>query len=168
MTSGVTLHRKESLGKENVMKRQFAILAALASAICVISATSPALADESLLIAPDDIRFAAVDPNDPAAGEAAVLVGDPSQPGTFVMRLRLKAGSFVKAHRHSTAEYVTVHSGKARMSFGDVPDEAAAKPLVPGSFLYLPAGQTHSLWIDEDAVADLFSMGPFDEQYVQK
>lgn len=149
------------------MQRQIANLAVVTILACAGWPALAAHAEQPLLAGPMDIKFAPVDPKDPLAGEAALLAGDPSQPGSFVMRLRLKAGSFVKAHSHSTGEYVTVLSGKARMSFGDEPDEANAKPLTAGSFLYLPAGQTHSLWIDEDAVADLFSTGPFDEKYVQ-
>jgi uncharacterized RmlC-like cupin family protein len=54
-------------------------------------------------------------------------------------------------------------SGRALMSFGEKSDKSKAVTLTAGSFLYLPGGQFHTLWIEEDAVADLYSMGPFDE-----
>ena len=149
------------------MKRQATLFAVLALVAFAATLGSPAHADDAILVAAEDIKFAMVDPKDPMAGEIAVLAGDPSKPGPFTLRMRLKAGSMVKTHSHSTAEYVTVLSGKGRMSFGDVPDESHAKTITAGGFLYLPAGQTHTLWIDEDAVADLYSTGPFDEKYVQ-
>jgi len=136
------------------------------ASFAVLTGTT-ANAEQAVLVAQKEIKFDPVDPKDAMAGEVAVLAGDPSKPGPFTLRLRFKAGSMVKTHSHSTAEYVTILSGKGRMSFGDVPDESKAVPFAAGSFLYLPAGQTHAVWVDEDAVADLYSTGPFDEKFVQ-
>ncbi len=145
------------------MKHHLAFLAAFAALAVSVSAQ----AEEPILLAQNEIGFGLVDPKDAMAGEVAVLSGDPSKPGPFAVRLRFKAGSMVKTHSHSTAEYVTILSGKGRMSFGNAPDEANAKEIAAGSFLYLPAGKTHTLWIDEESVADLYSTGPFDETFVQ-
>ncbi len=146
------------------MKSPATLIAALA---LLAFGASSAYAEDAVLLAGKDVKFGLVDPKDPMTGEMAVLSGDPSKPGAFTLRLRLKSGYVAKTHSHSTAEYVTVLSGKGRMSFGDVPDEANAMTFSAGSFLYLPAGQTHTLWIDEDTTADLYSTGPFDEKYVQ-
>lgn len=141
--------------------------ATLIAAALLAFGASFAYAEDAVLLAGKDVKFAMADPKRPMAGEMAVLSGDPSKPGAFTLRLRLKAGYMAKTHSHSTSEYVTVLSGKGRMFFGNVPDEANATAFAAGSFLYLPAGQTHTLWIDEDTTADLYSTGPFDEKYVQ-
>jgi hypothetical protein len=52
---------------------------------------------------------------------------------------------------------------KALMSFGKTSDKSKAATLTSGSFLYMPGGQYHTLWVEEDAVADLYSMASFDE-----
>lgn len=148
------------------MKRHSAARAALVFAFVASTAGISAHSEEAVLLTPQNIVFSPVDPKDPMAGEVAVLAGDPSKPGPYALRARLKAGSSVKTHSHSTAEYGTVLSGKARMSFGDKPDEANAKTITAGSFLALPAGRTHTLWIDEDSVVDIYSTGPYDEIFV--
>ena len=149
------------------MKPHVTLFTSLAFLTFAAPFSSSANAEDAVVVSGKDIKFDMVDPKDPMAGEMAVLAGDPSKSGPFTVRMRLKAGAMVKPHSHSTGEYITILSGKARMSFGDIPDEAHAKTLSAGDFLYLPAGQTHTLWIDEDAVGDLYSTGPFDEKYVQ-
>ncbi|MGH6820005.1 MAG: cupin domain-containing protein [Methylocella sp.] len=150
------------------MKRSVTLFTTVAFfALAAPLLVSPANAEDAIIVTDKDIQFAMVDPKDPMAGEIAVLAGDPSKPGLFAVRIRLKAGSVEKTHSHSAAEYATVLSGKARMSFGNTPDETKAVTLTGGSFLYVPAGQTHTMWVDEDIVGDVFSTGPFDEKYVE-
>jgi|GEM_PF-5518868 len=144
------------------MKSPATLIAALA---LLAFGASSAHAEDAVLLAEKNVKFGLADPKDPMAGEMAVLSGDPSKPGAFTLRLRLKSGYMAKTHSHSTAEPCCPARG--RMSFGNVPDEANAETFAAGSFLYLPAGQTHTLWIDEDTTADLYSTGPFDEKYVQ-
>lgn len=139
-------------------------IAAVASLCLLVQMPAQALADEPAVVGASEAVFGPADPAHPEAGmEIAVLAGDPSKPGPFVLRGRIKAGTMVPAHKHSTPEYMTVLSGKALMSFGTKSDKSTAVTLTTGSFLYMPAGQYHTLWVEEDAVADLYSMGPFDE-----
>jgi hypothetical protein len=56
---------------------------------------------------------------------------------------------------------LTVLSGKSRMAFGENAGEGSAERLGPGSFMTLPAGAWHQLWIDTDTVIELHSTGPF-------
>jgi quercetin dioxygenase-like cupin family protein len=145
------------------MLKSISKIATAASLCLLVQTPGQALADEATVIGASEVVFGPADPAHPEAGDVAVLAGDPSKPGPFVMRLRVKAGAMVPAHKHSTPEYVTVMSGRALMSFGEKSDKSKAVTLTAGSFLYLPGGQFHTLWIEEDAVADLYSMGPFDE-----
>ena len=49
----------------------------------------------------------------------AVLAGDPSKEGPFVIRVKAPAGYKIPAHRHPTDELVTVISGAAAFGMGD-------------------------------------------------
>lgn len=140
---------------------------ATAASLCFLMQTPvQALADEPAAVAANEVVFGPADPAHPDSGEEiAVLAGDPSKSGPFVARIRIKAGTVIATHTHSMPEYVTVLSGKALMSFGRTADKSGAVTLATGSFLYLPGGQYHTLWVEEDAVADLYAIGPFDQTY---
>jgi quercetin dioxygenase-like cupin family protein len=146
------------------MLKSISKIAAAASLGWLVQMPAQALADEPGVIGTGEVVFGPANPAHPDSGEEiAVLAGDPSKPGPFVVRMRVKAGTMVPVHTHSTPEYVTVLSGKALMSFGKTSDKSKAVTLTAGSFLYMPGGQYHALWVEEDAVADLYSTGPFDE-----
>jgi quercetin dioxygenase-like cupin family protein len=78
------------------------------------------------------------------------------------MRLKFPAGYEIPTHSHPTDELITVVSGKARMALGENATASDAEPLTPGTFMLLPAGAWHSLWIDDETVVELHSTGPFD------
>jgi quercetin dioxygenase-like cupin family protein len=146
------------------MLKSISQIAAAASLCWLVQTPIQALADDVAAIGAAEVVFGPADPDHPDSGEEiAVLAGDPSKAGPFVARIRIKAGTMIATHTHSTPEYVTVLSGRALMSFGKTADKSRAVTLAAGSFLYLPGGQYHTLWIEEDAVADLYSMGPYDQ-----
>jgi quercetin dioxygenase-like cupin family protein len=97
----------------------------------------------------------------PPGAKVAVLYGDPSKAGPFAVRFDFPAGYEVPTHSHPTDEFITVVSGKMRMAFGEKADATGAQSLVPGSFMSLPAGAWHHLWVDADSVVELHSTGPF-------
>jgi mannose-6-phosphate isomerase-like protein (cupin superfamily) len=148
------------------MLKSISKIAAAASLCLLAQMPAQALADEAAVIGANEVMFGPADPAHPDSGEEiAVLAGDPSKPGPFVVRFRVKAGTMDATHKHSMPEYVSVLSGKALMSFGEKPDKSKAVTLTAGSFMYLPGGQYHTLWVEEDAIADLYAMGPFDQTY---
>ena len=98
----------------------------------------------------------------PPGAQAAILFGDPSKPGPFALRFNFPAGYEIPTHSHPTDEFITVISGKGRMTFGETADAATSQPLPAGAFMSLPAGAWHHLWIDSDAILELHSTGPFD------
>ena len=98
----------------------------------------------------------------PPGAQMAVLYGDPSKTGPFALRFKFPAGYEIPTHSHSTDELITVISGNGRMAFGESASAAEAQPLPAGAFMSLPAGAWHHLWIDDQAVLELHSTGPFD------
>ncbi len=68
----------------------------------------------------------------PAGAQMAVLSGDPTKAGVFVIRLKMPAGYKIPAHNHPTDEYVTVVSGELSLGMGDKLDPAKSAKLGPG------------------------------------
>jgi quercetin dioxygenase-like cupin family protein len=97
----------------------------------------------------------------PPGAQVAVLYGDPSKTGPFALRFKFPAGYQIPTHSHPTDELLTVLSGKARMSFGEDASEKTAEAMNQDSFMVLPAGQWHALWIDSETIIELHSTGPF-------
>ena len=97
----------------------------------------------------------------PPGAKVAVLYGDPSKPGPFAVRFEFPGGYEIPIHSHPTDEFITVISGKMRMALGEKAAATDAQPLVPGSFMSLPAGAWHHLWVDAEGIVELHSTGPF-------
>jgi quercetin dioxygenase-like cupin family protein len=102
----------------------------------------------------------------PPGAQAAALLGHPTQPGPFVLRLKFPAGFTIPPHRHSKDEFVTVISGAFAVAAGERLDRTAAKPLPAGSFVHLPAGMAHYAMAAEPTVVQINGVGPFDVQYI--
>jgi mannose-6-phosphate isomerase-like protein (cupin superfamily) len=132
-------------------------------AICFVPFLAPAMAApaEPVVAAAEDLHWQAA-PGLPPGAEIAVLYGDPSKSGPFAIRLKFPAGYNVASHSHPTDELITFLSGTSRMAFGDDATEDGAKAMQPGTFMALPAGALHTLWVDTPTVIELHSTGPFE------
>ena len=75
----------------------------------------------------------------PKGAQIAVLSGDPSKDGLYVLRLKMPANYKIPAHNHPTSEYVTVISGKFHIGMGDKLDEKKGVELRAGGFGEAPA-----------------------------
>jgi quercetin dioxygenase-like cupin family protein len=139
----------------------------LCSAVMLSVAPSLQAADpHHTVLAADAVKWGPAPPSLPPGAQAAVLLGNPSQEGPFVLRLKFPSGFTVPPHRHSKDELVTVISGRFAVSAGERLDRASLKPLPAGSFVHLPAGMPHYAWADGEAVVQINGMGPFDVKYV--
>ena len=104
------------------------LLAATVSVTCLAYAQG----DESTILKfPQEIKY-----NASGKGvETAVLYGDPSKPGLYVVRLKLPAGARVMPHIHpGEASTMTVFSGTLYFGFGTEFDETKLKPYPAGTF----------------------------------
>jgi quercetin dioxygenase-like cupin family protein len=79
----------------------------------------------------------------PSAARLAVLVGDPSKRGPYLIRVKLPAGTKMLPHRHPEDRIYTVISGIFYIGLGDEFDESKLSANAPGSVLVLPGGQPH-------------------------
>ena len=144
--------------------RQFQLTLLLSATASVALLGLPAFpasaADSPAIIQPEALTWAPFTALPPGT-QIAVLQGDPSKAGPFVVRLKLPAGYEIMTHSHPTDEVITVMSGKLRMAFGDKADASGAQALAPGSLMILPAGAYHHLWSDAESVVEIHSTGPF-------
>src|ERR1700753_1688138 len=70
-------------------------------------------------ILPDDIDWKPF-PAFPPAVRLAVMVGEPSQPGPYVIRVKAPGGTKLMPHRHPEDRIYTVMSGVFYIGLGDV------------------------------------------------
>jgi quercetin dioxygenase-like cupin family protein len=122
--------------------------------------------DDHKLVTSNEITWGAGPPSVPAGAQAVVLYGDPSKEGLFAFRLQAPKGYAIGPHTHPKPEIVTVISGTVRLGMGTTADKEKAKVLPAGSFIALSPGTAHYFLVDEDAVIQLNSNGPWGIDYV--
>jgi len=114
----------------------------------------------------EDIRFepfAAF----PAGAELAKVVGDPTKPGPYVVRVRVPAGVKLMPHTHPEDRIYTVISGVFYIGFGTTFDPARLKAYGPGSIVILPANTPHFHWAQSgEYVTQVSGTGPLGIAYV--
>lgn len=101
-----------------------------------------------------------------AGAQLAVVRGDPSKEGMYVVRLKVPAGFRIPAHTHPNDENVTVLSGSFNIGTGDKLDETKGETVRAGGFSYVARGMMHYAWFSEDTVLQLHGMGPQGVTYV--
>jgi quercetin dioxygenase-like cupin family protein len=142
----------------------------VAGVIVIAGGTSSTVTAQSphahKIVTPQEVKWGPAPAELPAGAQAAVLLGDPGKEGLFVLRLKLPKGYRVPPHTHSVQEVVTVMSGMFRLGMGETADQSKAQPLPAGSFLALPPGTAHHVFIDEDTVIQISTNGPWDLKYV--
>ena len=103
----------------------------------------------------------------PTAARIAVLVGEPSKPGAYLIRVKLPAGTKMLPHRHPEDRIYTVISGVFYIGLGDQFDESKLTANAPGSVIVLPGGQPHFHWAKSgEYVTQVSAIGPLGLAYI--
>jgi len=103
----------------------------------------------------------------PPAARLAVLVGDPSKPGPYLIRVRLPAGTRMMPHKHAEDRIYTVISGVFYVGLGEDFDESKLTAHSPGTVLVLPSGQPHFHWAKSgEYITQVSAIGPLGLSYV--
>ena len=93
-------------------------------------------------ILPEDIDWKPF-PAFPPEARLAVLVGDPTQPGPYVVRVKVPSGVKLMPHRHPEDRIYTVMSGVFYIGLGDQFDGEKVKAYPPGCLVVLPGDTPH-------------------------
>ena len=118
-----------------------------------------------VLIRPSDVKWVDGPPSLPKGAQFAILSGDPTKEGPFVMRLKFPADYKIPPHSHGTDEHITVLSGTFLVSRGDAFDPTKAKDLPEGSYARLPAKNNHFALTKGEVIVQLNSSGPWSITY---
>jgi quercetin dioxygenase-like cupin family protein len=124
---------------------------------------SVAVADDAGIYPPNELKWQDGPKSIPAGAKLALLEGDPTKEGPFVMRLKLPDGYKIPAHTHPKTERVTVISGTFNIMMGD---DNHARKMPAGSFGYWAAGMKHSVSAEGETVVQLHGVGPWQINYL--
>jgi anti-sigma factor ChrR (cupin superfamily) len=94
------------------------------------------------------------------------LIGDPTKPGPYTLRLKFPKGFKIAPHTHPDSREVTILSGTYATGYGDKFDVAKLKILPAGSFYTEPANVPHYIEIEEDTVLQVSGTGPSGRRFV--
>ncbi len=104
----------------------------------------------------------------PKLARLAVLIGDPTRPGPYVIRVKLPANVRMMPHRHPEDRVYTVISGVFYIGLGDTFDERKLTAHAPGSVIVLPGGTSHFHWARSgEYVTQVSAIGPLGLEYVE-
>src|SRR5262245_26102281 len=113
----------------------------------------------------EEIRWVDASPKFIKGAKIAVLLGDPSKPGMFIMRFKLPANYKIAPHTHPADEHVTVLQGGLALGIGTKMD--ATIPVMPaGGFLFTPANKPHFCFTQAETITEVSGMGPFEIVYL--
>jgi quercetin dioxygenase-like cupin family protein len=117
-------------------------------------------------VLPEDIDWKPFSAFPPSA-RLAVIAGEPSEPGPYVIRVRLPSGVKLMPHRHPEDRIYTVISGIFYIGLGDKFDGAKLQAYPPGSVVVLPGDTDHFHWARSgEYVTQVTAIGPLGLEYL--
>src|SRR5579863_792991 len=160
-----------------MIRRLFMLLGGVALAASVSAAqeapkktAAPAAKPMVSAVAPDDLKWGPLPPSatkgtpsvDPGGDlQIAVVYGDPSKPGYYVLRGKCTDGSKIAPHWHPTTENVTILKGSVALGMGTTFDESKLKALPAGGFASVPPHMAHFAQCKGDTIFQVDGSGPF-------
>src|SRR5947209_9203174 len=138
----------------------------LSLAFLLCTATGAVADDMKMPVNASQIKWGPAPNFVPKGAQIAVLSGDPSKEGFYVIRLKMPAGYKIAAHNHPTSEMVTVISGNFNLGMGDKLDAKKGMMLSAGGYAEAPAKMNHYAWTTSPTVVQVHGQGPFAITYV--
>ena len=97
----------------------------------------------------------------PAGSAQAIISGDPSKPGMYVVLTKWHPGHMSRPHFHPNDRFITVLSGTWWVGWGPKYDPASTYPIPAGSHVTHFGNQIHYDGAKEgDVVLEIVGMGP--------
>jgi quercetin dioxygenase-like cupin family protein len=117
-------------------------------------------------VLPEDIDwkpFAAF----PPSARLAVVVGDPTKAGPYVIRVKVPSGVKLMPHKHPEDRVYTIISGVFYIGLGDQFDANKLQAYPPGSVIVLPGNTPHFHWARSgEYVSQVQGIGPLGLEYL--
>jgi quercetin dioxygenase-like cupin family protein len=156
----IGIHRRGTYDRSLEALARPAVVQAAATALWIGSAGAveldPKVLDFKL---PDQLKWR--DPLGVSGVNQAILQGDPSKPGLYVVLNRFKPGNFSRPHFHPNDRFITVVKGTWWVATGNKFDPELTVPMPAGSFVTHFAKQVHGDGAkDEEAWVLIVGEGP--------
>lgn len=129
------------------------------------SASSFGKTGGQLLVRSNKIQWGPAPPSLPAGAKAALLQGDPNEPGRYVVRVHLPANYKIPFHSYSNGMDVTVVSGTLYVANTQTFDKKKAFAIKPGDFYHLPASAPQFTYTKGETVLEIHGEGPLKLSY---
>lgn len=129
----------------------------LAGLVTLGSALARAQQDGFVRIAPEDVQFR----GNPAGIQQAVLYGDPSKPGIYVIRVKFPPGVMSRPHTHNEDRMIVVVKGPWFTGTTKDFDPGNTVPVPTSGFMIHPKGAVHFDGAkDQEVIVQITGMGP--------
>jgi uncharacterized RmlC-like cupin family protein len=139
------------------MNRSTRLVTALAATLLLGPAMIATAQDGFVRVQPEDITWT---PR-PDGLQQAVVSGDPTQPGIYVIRVKFAPGVMTRPHFHGEDRFAVVLKGTWWTGIGDVYAPEKTVAVKTGGFMKHPAGGHHYDGAkDEEVVVQITGMGP--------
>jgi hypothetical protein len=103
----------------------------------------------------------------PPSVRLAVIVGQPSEPGPYLIRVKVPGGVKLMPHRHSEDRIYTVISGVFYIGLGEELDPDKLEAYPPGAVIVLPGNMSHFHWAKSgEYISQVTAIGPLGLEYV--
>lgn len=103
----------------------------------------------------------------PPSVRLAVLIGQPSQEGPYLIRVKVPRGVKLMPHKHPEDRTYTVISGVFYIGLGDQFDAEKLEAYPPGSVIVLPGDTSHFHWAKScEYITQVTAIGPLGLEYV--
>lgn len=103
----------------------------------------------------------------PPSIRLAVVVGQPSEPGPYTIRVKVPHGEKLMPHKHREDRVYTVISGIFYIGLGDEFDASKLEAYPPGAVVILPGNTPHFHWANSsEYVTQVTAMGPLRLEYL--
>ena len=103
----------------------------------------------------------------PPSARLAVVVGEPTQPGMYLIRVKVPSGVKLMPHRHPEDRIYTVMSGVFYIGLGEEFDADKVKAYPPGSVIVLPGDTWHFHYAKSgEYVTQVTAIGPLGLEYL--
>lgn len=144
-------------------------LASVSCVLLVVAFSSGGQAQDQFVAIPDPGKLSWTDTGPPFLNtQIAVVSGDPSKDGPFVMRFRCPDNYKIPAHTHPATEAVTVLEGVFNAGTGDKYDASKLTPVRRGGFFIMPGGMAHFGLCKGTTVIELHAQGPWGTEMLEK
>ena len=107
-------------------------------------------------------------PGFPPSARLAIVVGDPTEPGLYTIRVKLPSGVKLMPHWHPEDRIYTVISGVFYIGLGEHFDSEKLEAYPPGAVVVLPGRTPHFHWARSgEYVTQVSAIGPLGLEYLE-